>query len=221
MRSTSSSKGKQNENVVHRDTMHGESARVMPLMVYRPVDFATHDTVSHVQLQESGLETSTITTPTTKQGKIRSASRTRTELSSTAGRLISSERDPRFSPAGGSALEQKPTENSSYNNTAAKLTNRSRTRSPEERRHSTGQLLNCVPEDTEMSVEPRGRLSFSSQRYYGSIDIGTGYPASLEMEEVGDLNEDEEELILDEELAKNGLYRGMNTVLSCLFCAKS
>jgi len=62
-----------------------------------------------------------------------------------------------------------------------------------------------------MSLDPRGRdvrLSISSQRY-GSINVGTAYPASLEMEEVGELDEDEEECILDEELANSGLYRGM------------
>ena len=221
MRSTSSSKdkGKQNDNVVLQDTIQdADSVRVMP-MIYRPVDIATHDTIqtdSDVQ-GEPGFETSTITT-TTKQGRIRSVSRTRTELS-TAGRL-SSERDPRFSPStsGGSALS---TENSPYNNNnniPAKLTSRSRTRSLEERRHSTGQLLNCVPEDTEMSPDPRGRdarLSISSQRYYGSINVGAAYPASLEMEEVGELNEDEEECILDEELANNGLYRGNGFPVFC------
>lgn len=203
MRSTSSSKnkGKQNDNGVLQDTIQdGDSVRVMPMM-YRPV---AHDTIQ-THSDEPGFETST----TSKQGRIRSVSRTRTELS-TAGRF-SSERDPRFSPStsGGSALA---TENSPYNNyTPAKLTNRSRTRSLEERRYSTGHLLNCVPEDTEMSLDPRGRdvrLSISSQRY-GSINVGTAYPASLEMEEVGELDEDEEECILDEELANSGLYRGM------------
>jgi len=104
--------------------------------------------------------------------------------------------------------------------TTTTLTPRQRTRSPEDRRHSTGQLLICVPEDAEMSVDQM-RASRSSetsrargisiprmtQTYYGSTPV-TGYPASLEIDNEDDLSEEEEECLLDEELAKSGLFRG-------------
>jgi len=44
--------------------------------------------------------------------------------------------------------------------------------------------------------------------YYGTMGVRPWYPASIELSEDVDLSEEEEELILDEELAKSGLYRG-------------
>lgn len=104
--------------------------------------------------------------------------------------------------------------------TTSTLTPRQRTRSPEDWRHSTGQLLICVPEDAEMSVDQmRATQSSESSRargvsiprmtqtHYGSTPV-IGYPASLEIENEDDLSEEEEECLLDEELAKSGLFRG-------------
>lgn len=98
---------------------------------------------------------------------------------------------------------------------------RTRTRSPEDWRHSTGQLLNCVPEDAEMSAEEitatrRSETSLArrsrsprimTQEYYGATSV-TGYPTFLEIDDENELSEEEEEYLLDEELAKSGLYRG-------------
>ncbi|KAF9528736.1 hypothetical protein CPB83DRAFT_790964 [Crepidotus variabilis] len=86
----------------------------------------------------------------------------------------------------------------------------SRGSSPEEYRHSVGHWLNCVPEDSVMSVErspitrPAATPSYVQHSYYGSL----GYPSSVEVEQDEELSEAEEEWLVDEELAKDGLYRG-------------
>ena len=97
------------------------------------------------------------------------------------------------------------------------LTGRPRTQSPDEHRRSTSsaarQWLNQVPEDAEMSVEPgiggrgAGFMPNAGHMHYGSV--GTGYTsASLETSEDGELSDEEEEWLLDEELGREGLYRG-------------
>ncbi|KAF9481582.1 hypothetical protein BDN70DRAFT_991745 [Pholiota conissans] len=98
---------------------------------------------------------------------------------------------------------------------------RSRTESPETYRRS---ILNKVPEEMETSaippVQPRNLdASVESRRSYGSIgnplsrfiidDGGARYvDGNLSYEEDSELSEEEEEWLLDEELAKQGLYRG-------------
>jgi len=52
------------------------------------------------------------------------------------------------------------------------------------------------------------RTSTLNLGYYGTMGVRPWYPASIELSEDVDLSEEEEELILDEELAKSGLYRG-------------
>ncbi len=96
---------------------------------------------------------------------------------------------------------------------------RPRTRSPDNFRRS---ILNKVPEEMEsndLSSEGsrRQQVSADSQRFYGSVGHGhspTGIAGerviagNLSFEEDNELSEEEEEWLLDEELAKQGLYRG-------------
>ena len=57
---------------------------------------------------------------------------------------------------------------------------------------------------TSRSETLRARMT---QRSFGSTPV-TGYPASLEIYNENELDEEEEEFLLDDELAKSGLYRG-------------
>ncbi|KAF8968856.1 hypothetical protein BDZ97DRAFT_1915913 [Flammula alnicola] len=98
-------------------------------------------------------------------------------------------------------------------------TGRPRTRSPDDYRRSTSsstrQWLNKVPEEMESgataptSLEERQNFA-DSQRDYGSVGRGTTNAAddALLYDEDNELSEEEEEWLLDEELAKQGLYRG-------------
>lgn len=96
---------------------------------------------------------------------------------------------------------------------------RPRTTSPDNFRRS---ILNKVPEEMESSdlsssQSRRQQVSVDSQRFYGSVGYGhspTGIAGerviagNLSYDEDNELSEEEEEWLLDEELAKQGLYRG-------------
>ncbi len=129
---------------------------------------------------------------------------------------------PPLSSRGVSATKGKNnhSDDSACLSSPASRTSRARTLSPEDWRHS-GPLLNCVPEDAEMLVESHGitghigsvgrrdsQTSNLNLGYYGTVGMRPWYPASIELSEDVDLSEEEEELLLDEELAKSGLYRG-------------
>lgn len=116
-----------------------------------------------------------------------------------------------------------------------------RTCSPDEYRRSTSsstrQILNRVPEEMEASPSDadaqerqttngdRENDNNSAHRYYGSVGYGSAAPTTLgagsrhaegvlvdQDDEDSDLSEEEEEWFLDEELAREGLYRGANTL---------
>lgn len=61
----------------------------------------------------------------------------------------------------------------------------------------------------EINVTRRSETTSTrkAQKYYGSTSV-TGYPALLEMDHDSELGEEEEGYLLDEELAKSGLYKG-------------
>jgi len=100
--------------------------------------------------------------------------------------------------------------------------------SPDDRRRSTGSsILNRVPEEMESGANTperrqqnqrsnpirRGQSPQSPQLYYGSVGHGAtplrGYLDGDLLDEESDSNEEEEEWLLDEELVRQGLYRGM------------
>ncbi|KAJ3516302.1 hypothetical protein NLJ89_g1205 [Agrocybe chaxingu] len=113
-----------------------------------------------------------------------------------------------------------------------------RKHSPDDYRRSTSssarQWLSGVPEDAEMSIDvvdpaasaARARsgsgagLPPSGSAYYGSIsqtDVRFPMSSSPELEEGSELSEEEEEWLLDEELAREGLYRGNYKSLILLY----
>lgn len=118
-----------------------------------------------------------------------------------------------------------------------KFVGRQRTcsRSPDEYRRSVKRSLNRVPEEMEATPSDRGvesptgtshapQNNIDVQRFYGSVgygapppnpNINSRYVGRVFDEEDSDLSEEEEEWLLDEELAKQGLYRGecLNTSL--------
>ncbi|KAH9477084.1 hypothetical protein JR316_0011000 [Psilocybe cubensis] len=123
----------------------------------------------------------------------------------------------------------------------ATYNNNPRTSSPDEYRRSrsssTRQILNRVPEedmetspsDTDLQegngVQVRNNGDTGLHRYYGSVGQGAAPPGTLgdgsrpdgDDEENSELSEEEEEWLLDEELAKEGLYRGSYKNLVALY----
>jgi hypothetical protein len=89
---------------------------------------------------------------------------------------------------------------------------------------STKQRLNRVPEEMESTTAGPASLEGDSNRYYGSMSQRMPQVSSpvqeesnrfdISYDEASDISEEEEGWLLDEELAKQGLYRG-NPYLSC------
>ncbi|CAA7262189.1 unnamed protein product [Cyclocybe aegerita] len=118
------------------------------------------------------------------------------------------------------------------------LPDRPRNHSPDDYRRSTSssarQWLSGVPEDAEMTIEvvdpassaARARsgsgagMAHSGSVYYGSVgqtDVRFPMSSSPDFEEGSELSEEEEEWLLDEELALEGLYRGNYKSLILLY----